>query len=282
MKRSAIRFPKAIYNPSTNPTEIATVPAVISRKRIVLEYKGMRSTIRTSLNVRFILSICFLILLLAGCQNTSTETDRPKEIVMPAEQQVKIVTASPSARSHHENDLTITIGPNSLIKYRVREQLANRDLPNDAIGVSEEISGSLSLKKDGSVGKESAISVDLSTFTSDSARRDRYLQRQTFEIGKYPTARYKILDVQGLQWPLPENEPLDFQITGDMTLHGTTRTLTWKVLALHANGKMTGTAESKFTFNDFNLDIPNLFFILDVENEIRLELLFDALVEPSP
>ncbi|MQG20590.1 MAG: YceI family protein [SAR202 cluster bacterium] len=243
-------------------------------------YEEMHFNIRMVLDFRFILGVCGLIFLVTGCQNTSPESKSPKQIVVPTEQHAKTGTATPTVLTPQKEDLRITVGPNSHIKYLVREQLANRDLPNDAIGVSKELFGFLSLNKDGSIKDESVISVDLSTFKSDSARRDRYLQRQTFEIDKYPTVRYEILDVKGLQWPLPNTENLSFQITGDMTLHGETRTLNWEVLASHSEGKLAGTAKTKFAFDDFNLDIPNLFFILDVENEIRLELIFDAAIEP--
>ena len=201
--------------------------------------------------------------------------------MQPKREAINIATATPLVPTPRTESVRVNIGQNSSIKYLVREQLANRNLPNDAIGVSTNISGFLSLNTDGSVGAESIISIDMSTFESDSARRDQYLRRQTLETDRYPTAQYEILGVEDLEWPLPNNENISFQIVGNMTLHGITQPLKWDILASHLNGQMTGTANTEFSFDDFDLEIPNLFFILDVDNNIRLELVFDTTVDSN-
>ena len=229
-----------------------------------------------SFATNFILGICGLVFVISSCQNTSTQTKQPEENVLPKDEPTSVVTAA--ALTQTAKKLRVTIGPNSSVRYLVREQLANRNLPNDAVGVSKNISGFLSLNADGSIDTESVISIDMSTFESDLPRRDRYLETEPLETDEYPKAQYQIRNVKDLEWPLTGNKNISFQIIGDMTLHGKTQPLKWNVIASYVNGKMTGIAKSKFTFNDFNLDIPNLFFILDVDNEIRLELVFDATV----
>ena len=63
-----------------------------------------------------------------------------------------------------EDRVTITIGDGTLARYVIGEQLANRDLPNDAIGETPNVSGSIVLDADGKVVPElSTLVVDVST-----------------------------------------------------------------------------------------------------------------------
>ena len=83
--------------------------------------------------------------------------------------------------------MTVTIGDESLARYVIGEQLANRDLPNDAIGETPNVSGSIVFDADGRVMPElSALVVDVSTLRSDSDRRDNYLRGNTLQTGDLP------------------------------------------------------------------------------------------------
>ena len=57
----------------------------------------------------------------------------------------------------------------------MKEQLAGRNLPNDAIGETPDVSGTVLLGPGGAVLPGSAITVKVSTLKSDESRRDRYL-----------------------------------------------------------------------------------------------------------
>ena len=61
-----------------------------------------------------------------------------------------------------------------------------------------------------------------------------------------------------------------------MTLHGVTSKLTWDVVAEFNSGTLTGQSRTSFTFDKFDIEKPSLFFILSVEDDIRLELDFIA------
>ncbi len=79
--------------------------------------------------------------------------------------------------------LTITGG---IARYRVAEQLARRNLPNDAIGETPDVSGSIAFDPDGTVRPgESELTIDLTTLKSDESRRDGYVQ----DAGRHDHAR---------------------------------------------------------------------------------------------
>ena len=157
-------------------------------------------------------------------------------------------------------------------RYRVREQLAGFDLPNDAVGVTKDISGRLVVEPDGKVVKDSSkIVVLLANLKSDKARRDGFLQRSTLETSKYPQVEFVPSVFQGLAAAIPPGTSKTFSLVGDLTVHGNTRPTTWQVTA-RADGKdVVGTATTAFTFKDMGLDQPRVPVVLSVADTIKLE-----------
>lgn len=170
----------------------------------------------------------------------------------------------------------IELMPGSKATYRVREQLARLNLPNDAVGVTESVSGSLVIRPDGSFAPESAVTVDLRTLKSDEDRRDAWLRENTTQTDRFPTARFVPRRQQGLPLPLPASGTVKFQMTGDMLMHGVTSELMWNVTASLAPGSATGQATTRFQFAKFAITPPKLFGLISVEDDIRLEIDFKA------
>jgi polyisoprenoid-binding protein YceI len=156
-------------------------------------------------------------------------------------------------------------------RYRVREQLISLDLPNDAVGVSHDITGSLFVTPNGTVvGDSSRIIVNIANLKSDKSRRDDYIKQHTMDTDKYPTVALAPKSFVGLT-AKPGAAPSNFDIQADLTVHGVTRPTTWKVAA-HADGSdIVGTATTAFTFKDFELEQPKVPFLLSVEDTIKLE-----------
>src|SRR5215211_298618 len=133
-------------------------------------------------------------------------------------------------------------------RYRVREQLAGFDLPNDAVGATSEITGRIVVGPNGKVVKESSkIIVQLTGLKSDKSRRDGFLQRRTLETDKFPQVELVPLTFEGLTAPIPAGTSKTFSLVGDLTIHGVTRPTTWQVTA-KADGKdVVGKAVTAFT-----------------------------------
>lgn len=164
-------------------------------------------------------------------------------------------------------------------RYRVREQLAGVDFPNDAIGATSAILGALVLDATGGVVSDgSRFVVDLTTLVSDRQRRDRYVKNRTLETDQYPTIEFKPTEQRGLPWPLPANGVFDFQLVGSLTLHGTTREATWDVHAEATVDGFSGTATTSFAFEDFGMERPRVAVVLSVEDTIKLEYDFHLVV----
>lgn len=176
-----------------------------------------------------------------------------------------------------KNEISIEFQDGSIARYLVKEQLANRTLPSDAIGATEKIEGIVVFDSDGVIKPgRSIIMVDLSSLDSDSSRRDRFLRANTLKTDEFPIAEVAVTKVYGLVWPLPTSGHVGFEIVTDVTIHGVTKEITWKVESEITNGNISGIAKTSFTFGTFRLDIPRVLIVLSVEDRIRLELDFNA------
>jgi polyisoprenoid-binding protein YceI len=225
---------------------------------------------------RFISRLFALLIplsLLAACaRGGSTLSVTSVPTLGPA--QSASVTQS-SANSSGQIHLDLAASGNEA-RYRVREQLANLSFPSDAIGKTSAVSGSLVINSDGTlVSDQSKITVDLTGLTSDKGQRDRFVQRNILETSTFPTAEFIPTQISGLPSPWPTSGDLTFQLTGNLTVHGVTRTATWTVTAKAVDGKeLTGTATTTFTFADFNITQPRVPVVLSIADNITLELDF--------
>ena len=189
--------------------------------------------------------------------------------------QAKRVAAAPAA------PIRFTIGATgNEARYRVREQLMGKDLPNDAVGATSAITGTILAYPDGRIVKDSSkIVIDVRTLKSDQSRRDGFLQRRTLETEKYPTVELVPTEIRGFTGKLPASGDVTFQLLGDLTVHGVTRPTVWNVKA-HADGQdVSGTATTAFTFKDINLDQPKVPVVLSVADTIKLEYDFKVTKE---
>lgn len=160
-------------------------------------------------------------------------------------------------------------------RYRVREQLAGFDFPNDAVGTTSNVQGSLLLEADGRVVRDSSrFVIDLASLATDSDRRDNYVRRNTLETETHPTAVFVPAELRGLTFPLPSMGDVTFTMVGDLTIKGVTKPTTWEVTGHVMNGGVMGEAKTSFTFADFELEKPSVRRVLSVNDDIQLEYTF--------
>jgi polyisoprenoid-binding protein YceI len=165
-------------------------------------------------------------------------------------------------------------------RYRVREQLAGFDFPNDAVGATSDITGGIVIGTDGKVVPgESKFVVDLTKLKSDKERRDGFLQRRTLETEKFPTVELVPTALRGLATPLPSSGEKTFDLLGDLTIRGVTRPTTWHVKATFDGGRIAGSAATTFTFAEFQITQPKVASVLSVADSIRLE--YDFVLMPA-
>ncbi|MCX6021386.1 MAG: YceI family protein [Chloroflexi bacterium] len=160
-------------------------------------------------------------------------------------------------------------------RYKVREQLANVELPVDAVGVTKGVSGELSFSPTGAIlPSASKLTIDVAQLKSDRNGRDNYLKNNALETTKYPTVTFIPNSIEGLTWPLPGSGAVTFKLVGDMTAHGVTKPITWQVAANISGQTVAGNASTNFKFGDFGMATPRTMMVLSVADNIQLDLNF--------
>jgi polyisoprenoid-binding protein YceI len=169
-------------------------------------------------------------------------------------------------------NLALTEGSAS---YRVTEQFVGIDFPNDAIGSSTVVSGTIGIAKDGTIVPGSKLTVDLRALKSDQDNRDNFIKKNTFQVDQYPSAEFVPTKITGLPLMIPMNGQNGFQLTGDLTIHGVTKPVTFQGIATYGrDNTVSGRAKTNFTFDYFGLTVPKIGRLMSVDNKIDLDLEF--------
>lgn len=234
---------------------------------------------------RFLVIALILAVTLGLVACGGDEPAEPQPTAAPAATEAPSATAEPEptptpAPAQKEGDAAaktvFTIDPaSSTARYLIKEQLANRELPNDAVGETMDVTGAIVLDADGNVvSDESQIVVGLDSLTSDSSRRDGYVKRRTLETDQFPNATFVVKEMQGLPWPLPTSGEVTVQMVGDLTVKDQTREVTWETVIQAGATESTGLAKTQITFDQFGMTKPSVAIVLSVVDEIRLEIDF--------
>jgi polyisoprenoid-binding protein YceI len=169
--------------------------------------------------------------------------------------------------------IRLDVAPGSSASYRVREQLARLNFPNDAVGTTQTVTGSLHFAADGAIeADQSKLRIDLRTLKSDEERRDAYLRERTLRTDRFPIAEFQARRTEGLIYPLPSTGSVSFQLIGDLAVHGVTSEVSWNVTGNLGSDVVTGRATTRFPFSKFKLTIPKLLGLVSVNDDIQLEV----------
>lgn len=215
-------------------------------------------------------------LLLAACGGGAaapSATPAPTAVV-PTATAAPTATATTSATSVTTvTSGTWTIRDTSKATVRVREQLVGVNLPSDAVLVATGATGTFVLKDDGTFSSDSKITFDLTTLASDQRDRDNFVKMDTLQTRQFPKAEFVPTKTTGLVLPMPASGEFTFKLTGQITIHGKTKDVTFDVVATRSGNDLTATATAAPTwkFGDFGMSAPSVpFRVVSVVDEIRV------------
>jgi polyisoprenoid-binding protein YceI len=157
----------------------------------------------------------------------------------------------------------------SFVGYRVQERLANIGA-NTAVGRTQDVSGTLTLQ--GTTVTAVEVTANLATLKSNDDRRDGQLHRQALETDQFPTATFKLTQPIDLGAAPAEGQAVSATATGDLTLHGETKSVQIPLKAKRAGGVIAVTGSLEITFEDFGIAKPTSFLVLSVQDHGTLEL----------
>lgn len=157
----------------------------------------------------------------------------------------------------------------SFVGYRVDETF-NDNRANTAVGRTPNVSGSLQLS--GTTISAVDISADLTALRSDDDRRDGQLQRQAIQTAQFPTATFRLTNPIELATLPADGASVTATATGELTLHGVTKTVEVPIEARLSGDVVTVTGSIEILFADYGIERPTSFIVLSIEDHGTMEL----------
>jgi polyisoprenoid-binding protein YceI len=153
--------------------------------------------------------------------------------------------------------------------------------PKTVVGVTSGVSGEIAVDfADTSTAQVRALSVDLTGLETDNGFRNRALHDAILQTGRaeFATATFVQTGISGLPQSVTVGQTYTFQITGDMTIHGVTKPLTFNATVTPVSEtRLEGTASVSVLYADFDVRILRLpAQVASVEDTISLEIDFVA------
>jgi polyisoprenoid-binding protein YceI len=154
--------------------------------------------------------------------------------------------------------------------YRVDEILFGQH--HTAVGRTTKVSGGLIIS--GNVVAAGEFSVDMGSVKSDQISRDVQFRDYILSTDKYPHATFRLTHPIVLGSIPPQGTILTENATGDLTLRGVTRPITFPVRAERTATGIDVNAEIPITFSNWHISNPS-FVITKVANQGILEVLLE-------
>ena len=200
---------------------------------------------------------------------TTAVAETPAETTAPAA--TTATTAAPSPETTESSGELSYDGEwvptqESEFGYRVDEVLAGVNVT--AVGRSNEIAGAMTIT--GTQVTDLAVEVEVASITSDDSRRDGQFAGRIMETDQFPTATFVLTAPIELGSVPAVGEQITTTATGDLTLHGVTRNVTFDVTAEGNSERIGVLGNIPILFSDYDIDDPS-FGVVSTEDNGLLE-----------
>lgn len=169
------------------------------------------------------------------------------------------------------------VPPDSTVTYRVGETFFEENRFAVAVGNTHAIQGDVYVDRaHPDRSRIGPVTIDISTFQSNSGRRDRAIRNRWLESSRYPTAEFTSTAIRGLPARYTEGQDLAVQVLGTLRVRDVTRPVTFTGTVRLAGDMLTGAVRTTILMTDFGFQPPEIFGTLKAENKAQLELQFTA------
>ena len=159
-------------------------------------------------------------------------------------------------------------GSSTYAGYRAQEEVSGFGA-NTAVGRTPDVSGTLALS--GTQITSVEVTASLQTLKSDDDRRDGQLRRQAIETSQFPEATFKLTSPIELGALPADGETFTATATGELTLHGVTRTVEVPIEARMSGDVVTVAGSIAIQFADYDIERPTSFVVLSIEDHGVME-----------
>ena len=159
-------------------------------------------------------------------------------------------------------DGTWVIGEGTEVGYRVDEVINGVDIT--ANGRTTEVTGSITIS--GTSASAGEFVVDMASITSDESRRDGQFRGRIMATDQFPTATFTLTAPIDFGQVPDADTTITATATGDLTLRGTTRSVTFEVQATFRNDRIGILGQIPVVFADYGIPNPSFATITTEDN----------------
>jgi polyisoprenoid-binding protein YceI len=110
------------------------------------------------------------------------------------------------------------------------------------------------------------FTVDMATFKSDEGGRDEQFKDRVMDVAKYPTSTFVLTAPIDFGAVPSDGGTVNATATGDLTLHGTTKSVTFDVQGTFKNGLVGVLGQIPVVFADWGIPAPSIGSIRTEDN----------------
>ena len=127
------------------------------------------------------------------------------------------------------------------------------------------------LEFEGTTITSTQILVDMTGLTTDSGSRDRQIKSQSIETNTFPEALFSLTSPIELGTLPGDGVDVNFDATGDLTVHGVTRSVTIPLNAKVVGTVIVVTGEFNLLLSDYDIAAPQAAIVLTVQDNADME-----------
>jgi polyisoprenoid-binding protein YceI len=157
----------------------------------------------------------------------------------------------------------------SFVGYRVKEQLAFLDSPNEAVGRSNAVTGTMEVA--GDTVQQVRIEADLTQLTSDEGRRDNAIRQRGLESERYPTATLELAEPIQLASPPVQGQDVRGRGKGRLTVHGVTREVDLDLTGRWSGSTIQVVGQLPVKMTDFQIEPPRFGPVVSIEDSLAVD-----------
>lgn len=196
--------------------------------------------------------LAILALVVAGSWAFIWSGDAPDKLTIDDASSSVTTGAGNEATDDGSTDGTWEATSDSIVGYRIKETLFGASAT--AVGRTSDIEGSITVA--GTEVTAGSFTVDMTTVKSDKSQRDGQFQGRIMETSTFPTATFKLTEPIELS-STEAGQEITATATGELTLHGVTKTVTFDVVSKLEAGSIKVNGSIPVTFSEYDIDDPS-------------------------
>ena len=148
----------------------------------------------------------------------------------------------------------VVANSDSVVGYRVKEILFGQD--TEGVGRTKDVSATLTIANN--IVSAGSFTVQMGTIMSDAAKRDAQFNNRIMDVASYPTSTFTLTKPISLPANATSGDVITAEATGELTLRGVTRPVTFPIQAQVKGDTFTVVGNITIVFDEWDIPEPGI------------------------